>query len=201
MSNAKSPHIVTKMTNGSEECSAVVNGVTMQQTGNDQTGNGSMFGNNVKACAGCGGRILDRFLLHAMDRYWHTGCLKCSCCQTKLEHLGSCFSRSGMILCKNDYIRLFGSSGSCSACGQSIPASEFVMKAQGNVYHVKCFKCVTCHNQLSTGDRFSIFNGGLLCEQDYPKVMKGHVMGSARGSHKVQGSSTLELLIRSTQSI
>lgn len=75
------------------------------------------------------------------------------------------------------------------------------MKAQGNVYHVKCFKCVTCHNQLATGDRFSIFNGGLLCEQDYPKVMKGHVMGAARGSHKVQGSSTLELLIRSTQSI
>ena len=74
-----------------------------QQT--DQIGNGSMFNNGVKACAGCGGRILDRFLLHAMDRYWHTGCLKCSCCQTNLEHLGSCYSRAGMILCKNDYIR------------------------------------------------------------------------------------------------
>jgi len=92
---------------GTEECSAVVNGVTMQQAVADHTGNGAMFGNNqaVKACGGCGGRIIDRYLLHAMDRYWHTGCLKCSCCQTKLEHLGSCFSRSGMILCKNDYIR------------------------------------------------------------------------------------------------
>lgn len=33
--------------------------------------------------------------------------------------------------------RLFGHSGACSACGQSIPASEMVMRAQGNVYHLK----------------------------------------------------------------
>lgn len=34
-------------------------------------------------------------------------------------------------------LRLFGNSGACSACGQSIPASELVMRAQGNVYHLK----------------------------------------------------------------
>lgn len=34
-------------------------------------------------------------------------------------------------------LRLFGHSGACSACGQSIPASEMVMRAQGNVYHLK----------------------------------------------------------------
>lgn len=34
-------------------------------------------------------------------------------------------------------VRLFGNSGACSACGQSIPASELVMRAQGNVYHMK----------------------------------------------------------------
>lgn len=33
--------------------------------------------------------------------------------------------------------RLFGHSGACGACGQSIPASEMVMRAQGNVYHLK----------------------------------------------------------------
>ncbi|CAG5135156.1 unnamed protein product, partial [Candidula unifasciata] len=58
-----------------------------------------------KACAGCGGRIQDRFLLLAMDRYWHTGCLKCSCCQAQLGEIGtSCFTKAGMILCRNDYI-------------------------------------------------------------------------------------------------
>ena len=57
------------------------------------------------------------------------------------------------------------------------------MKAQGNVYHLKCFTCVSCHNQLVPGDRFGLINGSLFCEQDYPKVMKNsHV--SMRG-HKV----------------
>lgn len=36
--------------------------------------------------------------------------------------------------------RLFGNSGACSACGQSIPASELVMRAQGDVYHLKVGK-------------------------------------------------------------
>ncbi|KAG6924674.1 LIM domain only 4, partial [Chelydra serpentina] len=77
-----------------------------------------------KRCAGCGGKIADRFLLYAMDSYWHSRCLKCSCCQAQLGDIGtSCYTKSGMILCRNDYIRLFGNSGACSACGQSIPAS------------------------------------------------------------------------------
>jgi hypothetical protein len=83
----------------------MMNNGVMQDIGslaNSVTGDAPPYG---KACAGCGARILDRFLLHAMDRYWHTGCLKCSCCQTNLEQLGSCFTRSGMILCKNDYLR------------------------------------------------------------------------------------------------
>lgn len=82
--------------------------------------------------------------------------------------------------------RLFGAGGSCSACAQTIPASELVMKAQGNVYHLKCFTCVSCHSQLVPGDRYSIVNGSLFCEQDYPKGLKGHMTGLPnRTSHKV----------------
>ncbi|KAM9742910.1 LIM domain transcription factor LMO4.1 isoform 3-T4 [Menidia menidia] len=91
-----------------------------------------------RTCAGCGGKISDRFLLFSMERYWHTCCLKCSCCQAQLGDIGTtCYSKGGMILCRSDYIRLFGHSGACSACGQSIPANEMVMRAQGNVYHLK----------------------------------------------------------------
>ncbi|KAF8796715.1 LIM domain transcription factor LMO4-B like protein [Argiope bruennichi] len=58
-----------------------------------------------RCCAGCGAKIMDRFLLHALDRYWHNGCLKCSCCQATLADIGSsCFTKGGMILCKNDYV-------------------------------------------------------------------------------------------------
>lgn len=129
-----------------------------------------------RSCAGCGGKIADRFLLFSMERYWHTRCLKCSCCQAQLGDIGTtCYSKGGMILCRTDYIRwevaveqgacccfqglevtrpeqsvalcvsrLFGHSGACSACSQSIPASEMVMRAQGNVYHLKVNPMVTC---------------------------------------------------------
>ncbi|CAM9588153.1 unnamed protein product [Lampetra fluviatilis] len=122
-----------------------------------------------KRCAGCGGKIADRFLLYSMDCYWHSRCLKCSCCQAQLGDLGtSCYTRQGMILCRDDYIRMFGSSGACNACGQSIPASELVMKTQGNVYHLKCFACATCRTRLVPGDRFHYVNGSLFCEHDRP---------------------------------
>ncbi|XP_033850985.3 LIM domain transcription factor LMO4.1-like isoform X1 [Acipenser ruthenus] len=128
-------------------------------------------GSPPKSCAGCGGKIADRFLLYSMERYWHTRCLKCSCCQAQLGEIGtSCYSKGGMILCRNDYIRLFGHSGACSACGQSIPASEMVMRAQGNVYHLKCFMCATCRNRLVPGDRFHYVNGTIFCEHDRPSA-------------------------------
>uniref|UniRef100_A0A4W5RRM9 LIM domain only 4a n=1 Tax=Hucho hucho TaxID=62062 RepID=A0A4W5RRM9_9TELE len=131
------------------------------------TGGGG--GSAGRSCAGCGGRIADRFLLFSMERYWHTRCLKCSCCHAQLGEIGTtCYSKGGMILCKNDYIRLFGHSGACSACGQSIPASEMVMRAQGNVYHLKCFTCATCRNRLVPGDRFHYVNGTIFCEHDRP---------------------------------
>lgn len=142
---------------------------SQQQKQNNNNNNNS----SVKSCAGCGGKICDRFLLHSLDRYWHTGCLKCSCCQANLADIGrSCFAKAGMILCKNDYVRLFGG-GACTSCGQTIPANEFVMRSQGNVYHVKCFICTSCHCQLCPGDRYSVINGSLFCELDCNRILKG----------------------------
>ncbi|KAI5622134.1 LIM domain transcription factor LMO4.2 [Silurus asotus] len=134
-----------------------------------------------RACAGCGGRISDRFLLFSMERYWHTRCLKCSCCQAQLGDIGTtCYSKGGMILCRSDYIRLFGHAGACSACGQSIPPSEMVMRAQGNVYHLKCFSCATCRNRLVPGDRFHYVNGTIFCEHDRPSapLLGAHLQGN-----------------------
>lgn len=146
-----------------------------QHGGGHQGGMGrQQMGGAGRCCAGCGAKIIDRYLLEALDRYWHNGCLKCSCCHVTLADIGSsCFTKGGMILCKNDYIRIFGTSGACSACGQMIPASEFVMRAQANVYHLKCFACVKCHHQLVAGDRYNLVNGNVLCEQDCLKILKG----------------------------
>ncbi|RUS76615.1 hypothetical protein EGW08_015624, partial [Elysia chlorotica] len=84
-----------------------MNGAGLQASGPVTVNNQHQApGGTPKQCAGCGVRIQDRFLLLAMERYWHTGCLKCSCCQAQLGEIGtSCFTKAGMILCRNDYIR------------------------------------------------------------------------------------------------
>ncbi|XP_004929219.1 LIM domain transcription factor LMO4 [Bombyx mandarina] len=132
----------------------------------------------LKECAGCGGKIVERFLLHALDRYWHHGCLKCTCCGQALADMGrSFYFKGGMILCKNDYTRMFGSGGACAACGQAIPASEFVMRTNApqqplHVFHIKCFACSKCGSHLMQGDRYYMLAGSLVCEQDWQKLMK-----------------------------
>ncbi|RUS79694.1 hypothetical protein EGW08_012548 [Elysia chlorotica] len=90
---------------------------------------------------------------------------------------------------------LFGSGGSCYGCGQPIPASEMVMRAQTSVYHLKCFTCCTCHSPLTTGDRYGIVQGSLVCEQDFPKVVKGLTPLPNRTSHKSCSSPTVCRLV------
>lgn len=57
-------------------------------------------------CAGCKKKILDRYLLKAMDQYWHEDCLKCSCCDCRLGEVGSTlFTKANLLLCRRDYLR------------------------------------------------------------------------------------------------
>ncbi|KAL2090339.1 hypothetical protein ACEWY4_015027 [Coilia grayii] len=84
-----------------------------------------------KRCAGCGGKIADRFLLYAMDSYWHSRCLKCSCCQAQLGEIGtSCYTKSGMILCRNDYIRNFCGVGRHVLTFGSANVARFLLTAR-----------------------------------------------------------------------
>ncbi|XP_044751824.1 LIM domain transcription factor LMO4-B [Coccinella septempunctata] len=160
---------------------------------NNNTNNNN---NTVRTCWGCGGKILERFLLHALDRYWHNGCLKCSCCAAMLADIGtSCFTRSGMILCKQDYMRIFGSTGACAACHQPIPPSEFVMRcssstpqqptASPQVFHLKCFSCSKCGAPLVPGDRYYLLAGSLVCEQDWTKLLKSSTVAPTVRKGKV----------------
>ncbi len=56
-------------------------------------------------CAGCGGKISDRYYLLAVDKQWHMRCLKCCECKLNLESELTCFSKDGSIYCKEDYYR------------------------------------------------------------------------------------------------
>ncbi|XP_039278956.1 LIM domain only protein 3 [Nilaparvata lugens] len=119
-------------------------------------------------CAGCGKPIAERYLLKAMDMFWHEDCLKCGCCDCRLGEVGSTlYTKANLILCRRDYLRLFGSTGHCSACAKVIPAFEMVMRAKSNVYHLECFACQQCNHRFCVGDRFYLCDNKILCEYDY----------------------------------
>uniref|UniRef100_A0A2K6A389 LIM domain only protein 3 n=1 Tax=Mandrillus leucophaeus TaxID=9568 RepID=A0A2K6A389_MANLE len=118
-----------------------------------------------KGCAGCNRKIKDRYLLKALDKYWHEDCLKCACCDCRLgEHLKRC----GSIYIQQITIAwLFGVTGNCAACSKLIPAFEMVMRAKDNVYHLDCFACQLCNQRFCVGDKFFLKNNMILCQTDY----------------------------------
>ena len=62
--------------------------------------------------------------------------------------------------------RKFGTK--CSSCGNGIPPSEVVRRANDYVYHLQCFACLICHRQLNTGDEFYLIDDQkLVCKLDY----------------------------------
>ncbi|XP_018496841.1 insulin gene enhancer protein isl-1 [Galendromus occidentalis] len=138
-------------------------------------------------CAGCQKPIRERYLLRALDQLWHEDCLKCACCDCRLGEVGSTlFHKANLILCKRDYLRLFGVTGLCSACHKQIPAFEMVMRARGNVYHLECFACQQCNHRFCVGDRFYLHENRILCEYDYEERMVFSQMG---GQYPIHGAA------------
>ncbi|XP_012278273.1 LIM domain only protein 3 [Orussus abietinus] len=128
----------------------------------------SKHGSTQQECAGCGKTITERYLLKALDVFWHEDCLKCGCCDCRLGEVGSTlYTKANLILCKRDYLRLFGNTGFCAACSKTIPAFEMVMRARTNVYHLECFACQQCSQRFCVGDRFYLCENKILCEYDY----------------------------------
>ncbi|XP_077820983.1 rhombotin-1 isoform X5 [Macaca mulatta] len=118
-----------------------------------------------KGCAGCNRKIKDRYLLKALDKYWHEDCLKCACCDCRLGEVGSTlYTKANLILCRRDYLRLFGTTGNCAACSKLIPAFEMVMRARDNVYHLDCFACQLCNQRVTDSTC-------CLCEQLGPSFL------------------------------
>jgi hypothetical protein len=126
----------------------------------------------LRICSSCNLSIRDRYLLQCVDRYWHVQCLRCQVCKVTLSDVGEkCFSRDQMILCRNDYFKMYGGrciGGKCDSCTKPILGNEQVMRAFNSVYHVDCFVCQICRIKLKTGDKFCYSNGRIFCEKDNP---------------------------------
>ncbi|XP_034490452.1 paxillin-B isoform X2 [Drosophila innubila] len=167
-----------------------VQSIAAAANNNNNNNNGSQL------CAGCGKHIQDRYLLRALDMLWHEDCLKCGCCDCRLGEVGSTlYTKGNLMLCKRDYLRLFGNTGYCAACSKVIPAFEMVMRARTNVYHLECFACQQCNHRFCVGDRFYLCENKILCEYDYEErlvfaSMANHPMLKRHVSSLGQGSPT-----------
>jgi len=81
---------------------------------------------------------------------------------------------------------MFGSSGTCSGCGHSIPPSELVLRVSTGsqssaVYHVQCFSCAACHCRLVAGDKYRIVNGHVICgDHELPSTQSGSMLPGAK---------------------
>ncbi|XP_064457158.1 LIM/homeobox protein Lhx3-like isoform X2 [Ornithodoros turicata] len=119
---------------------------------------------SIPKCAGCEQPILDRFILKVLERSWHARCLKCADCHAQLAN--KCFARNGLVYCKEDFFKRFGTK--CAGCELGIPPTQVVRRAQDNVYHLHCFACILCKRQLNTGDEFYLMEDNkLVCKADY----------------------------------
>ncbi|XP_028628789.1 LIM/homeobox protein Lhx3 isoform X2 [Grammomys surdaster] len=145
----------------------------------------------IPMCAGCDQHILDRFILKALDRHWHSKCLKCSDCHVPLAE--RCFSRGESVYCKDDFFKRFGTK--CAACQLGIPPTQVVRRAQDFVYHLHCFACVVCKRQLATGDEFYLMEDSrLVCKADYETAKQREAEATAKRPRTTITAKQLETL-------
>uniref|UniRef100_A0A8C0HNK2 LIM homeobox 2 n=1 Tax=Buteo japonicus TaxID=224669 RepID=A0A8C0HNK2_9AVES len=114
----------------------------------------SISSDRAALCAGCGGKISDRYYLLAVDKQWHMRCLKCCECKLNLESERFSVQR-------------------CARCHLGISASEMVMRARDLVYHLNCFTCTTCNKMLTTGDHFGMKDNLVYCRLHFETLIQG----------------------------
>uniref|UniRef100_A0A1I8BLR6 Homeobox domain-containing protein n=1 Tax=Meloidogyne hapla TaxID=6305 RepID=A0A1I8BLR6_MELHA len=137
-------------------------------------------------CEGCGMEILERHLFclsknneHLIENeknnqkeksFWHENCLRCVKCNKNVGNDNTrCFVHDGRIFCSEDYSMLFGPTAHapCTRCGQSIPPTELVYRSAGiYVYHLHCFVCFCCGQQLRLGEEYINVEGQLICQRE-----------------------------------
>ena len=57
----------------------------------------------------------------------------------------------------------------CSGCHEPIEHSELIQKSGSLLYHLECFHCIVCGQQLNTGDEYYLLNdtNKLVCKMDF----------------------------------
>ncbi|CAD6227579.1 GSCOCG00001261001-RA-CDS [Cotesia congregata] len=122
---------------------------------------------SIPKCGGCQEAILDKIILRVLERCWHAKCLTCRECGARLTN--SCFERNGVVFCKDDFYKRYGTK--CAGCNEGLAPSQVVRRASNFVYHLTCFSCAFCSRQLDTGDEYYLMEDRkIVCKPDYEQA-------------------------------
>jgi len=127
----------------------------------------------TRTCLGCCHHIHGPYVSTSTGVDWHSACLKCTACGCHLGDMRTCFMRDNKPYCKNDYFHLFAPK--CANCKLGLVKGELMMSIREKKYHVQCFRCYACHNQLIPGDSFVCNDdGSIYCMRDYERLFSQH---------------------------
>nr|XP_026693626.1 LIM/homeobox protein Lhx5 [Ciona intestinalis] len=116
-------------------------------------------------CSRCNHVISNKFVFQVDGKFWHGDCVVCSDCECPLSN--RCYVRNEELFCSDDFCRRFGKK--CGGCGGALYPNDLVHKVGqiNSVFHVRCFVCYVCNNNLEPGKPFQANERGLLCKDDY----------------------------------
>ncbi|ESN93541.1 hypothetical protein HELRODRAFT_88588 [Helobdella robusta] len=127
-----------------------------------------------EVCKACSRLILD-VVVQAAGHAYHTGCFKCSQCQSSLQDQNFIIDSKNTLLCVDDYYKIH--SMECAACKRLIkPAdgSNEVGKVMvmNKSYHADCLACSDCKKKLGTGSDsgcYPLNEDTIFCKMCYNK--------------------------------
>ncbi|TKS71734.1 Filamin-binding LIM protein 1 [Collichthys lucidus] len=99
--------------------------------------------------------------IEALNRTYHDGCFQCRSCHIPLAGK-QYYNKAGIPLCEDCYQ---ASLELCWACGEAI--TDHVIRALERAYHLSCFTCTTCKQQIGEQAFAQGEVGEVYCLQDY----------------------------------
>ncbi|KAM3621958.1 uncharacterized protein V6R79_018262 [Siganus canaliculatus] len=99
--------------------------------------------------------------IEALNRTYHDTCFQCRSCHIPLAGK-QYYNKAGIPLCEDCYQ---ASLELCWACGEAI--TDHVIRALERAYHLTCFTCATCKQQIGEQAFAQGEVGEVYCLQDY----------------------------------
>ncbi|XP_056885397.1 filamin-binding LIM protein 1 isoform X1 [Takifugu flavidus] len=117
---------------------------------------------NKEVCGFCRKPVaLSEPAIEALNRTYHDGCFQCRSCHCPLAGK-QYYNKAGIPLCTDCYQ---ASLELCWACGDAI--TDNVVRALERAYHVACFTCATCKQQIGEQAFAQGEVGEVYCLEDY----------------------------------